>query len=80
MANIGSGVYSVEYSKDALKTLIRIPRTTRELIQAKVDAFAKASTFAWISSRVVRGMRMSVFSASLEYSTEYTPLPMLAMS
>jgi mRNA interferase RelE/StbE len=62
MANIGPGVYSVEYSKNALKTLMRIPRTTRELIQAKVDAFAKApAQAANVKSLVGRpGFRLRV--------------------
>lgn len=37
-------MYSVEYSRAALRTLIRIPRPARELIRAKVDAMALAPT------------------------------------
>jgi mRNA interferase RelE/StbE len=39
-------MHSVEYSRDALKTLAAMPRNTRELIRSKVDAMAVAPTEA----------------------------------
>lgn len=35
-------MYSVEYSRDALRALIRLPRPARELIRAKIDEMALA--------------------------------------
>jgi len=39
-------MYSVEYTRDAVKTLARMPRNTRELIRSKVEAMAAAPTEA----------------------------------
>lgn len=39
-------MYSVEYTRDAVKTLARLPRNTRELIQSKIEAMAVAPTDA----------------------------------
>jgi mRNA interferase RelE/StbE len=34
-------VLSIEYSRDAVKALARMPRSTRELVKSKVEALAQ---------------------------------------
>ncbi len=39
-------MYSVEYTREALKVLVKLPRNTRELIVSKIDALAANPTEA----------------------------------
>jgi mRNA interferase RelE/StbE len=34
-------MHSIEYTPDALKALVKMPRTTRELVMSKIDALAR---------------------------------------
>jgi mRNA interferase RelE/StbE len=65
-------MHSVEYTRDALKALIRMPRTTRELIRAKVEALAVAPAEAQNVKKLVGrpGYRLRVGDWRVIYDIE----------
>lgn len=65
-------MYSVEYTRDAVKTLARLPRNTRELIQSKIEAMAAAPTDAQNVKKLVGrpGYRLRVGDWLVIYDIE----------
>lgn len=65
-------MHSVEYSREALKALMRMPRNTRELICAKVDALAAAPAEAQNVKKLVGrpGYRLRVGDWRVIYDIE----------
>ena len=65
-------MYSVEYTRDAAKTLARLPRNTRELIRSKVEAMAAAPTDAQYVKKLVGrpGYRLRVGDWRVIYDIE----------
>lgn len=65
-------MHSVEYSRDALKALMRMPRNTRVLICAKVDALAVAPAEAQNVKKLVGrpGYRLRVGDWRVIYDIE----------
>jgi len=65
-------MHSIEYTRDAVKALARMPRNTRELIQSKVQALAVAPTEAQNVKKLVGrpGYRLRVGDWRVIYDIE----------
>ena len=65
-------MHSVEYTREALKTLVKMPRDARELLMAKIDTLASDPPAAANVKKLVgvRGFRLRVGDWRVLYDLE----------